>query len=62
MTTFTFYYKAADGIPWEEITELEVHAKLYAHMKQTTPAIRQLLREKIYRLSTNESFRLLEHG
>ena len=40
---FKFYFKKKE---WEEISELEFHAKLYMHVKQTTPIIKYLLKDE----------------
>jgi len=38
-----FYHKMGNTT-WNEISELELHAKLYVHVKLTTPVIKRLLR------------------
>jgi len=54
---FIFYWKKNDD-EWHEISELELHAKLYNYVKQTTPIIKTLLSGKIY-TRNNESFKIV---
>jgi len=44
---FKFYHKVDNE--WVEITELELHAKLYVHVRLTTPVIKQMLKgDEVY--------------
>jgi len=53
---FKFYNKI--GNQWIEISELELHAKLYNYVTQTTPIIRRLLKEKEVTMGT-ETFKII---
>lgn len=55
MSIYRFYCRKT-GQPWEDITELEVHAKLYTRVRQTTPIIRLLLRGHIYHLPESDEW------
>ena len=65
---FKFYWKKGNisfptnsldaDAEWEELTELELHAKLYKYVSQTTPIIKELLQGHIYRLPNDEQFKL----
>ena len=58
---FKFYWKSCADVKWEEISELELHAKLYKHVKQTTPIIKEMLKYNIYILSNEEQFKIRKH-
>lgn len=56
---FRFYHKV--GTDWHEISELELHAKLYKYVRQTTPLIKQMLTGEEITVNGDE-FKLLREG
>jgi hypothetical protein len=49
------------GTDWHEISELELHAKLYKYVRQTTPLIKQMLTGEEITVNGDE-FKLLREG